>query len=267
MVNPSATNNGLNASGAQNHRCFVGPAGTFDVMSALQFVRLFQAGLRGDSNLLEVGCGSLRAARILIPFLEPDRYFGLEPDGGLVEQGLDRELGRDILAIKRPRFAHNSEFDLSALRLPAQGVDFAIAQSIFSHTSLAQFGAGVRAVGSALAPDGVFIATFVRGSHDYAGSSWVYPGCVTFRDETVRSIASASGLSVRITDWVHPNDQTWVLFARSPGRLDAIPEDDRFSAAEYVRTIAELRRRIESAKRFPPVRLVMWLRDALQHHP
>ena len=263
-MKPSATETGPDESAGHNHRSFVGPPSTFDVMSALQFVRLFQAGLRGSSSLLEIGCGSLRAARILIPFLEPDRYFGLEPDRKLVEQGLDRELGRDILAIKRPRFAHNSEFDLSDLKLPPQGVDFAIAQSIFSHTSLAQFRAGVRAVGCALAPDGVFVATFVRGTKDYAGSSWVYPGCVTFRDETVRSIANAAGLSVRITEWVHPNDQTWVLFARSQERLDALADDDRFSAAEYVRTIAELRRRIESAKRFPPIRFVMWLRDTLQ---
>jgi len=263
VINASSTETGRDASSVRNHRGFVGPIETFDIMSALQFVRLFQAGLRGDSSLLEIGCGSLRAARILIPFLEPGRYFGLEPDRQLVELGLDQEIGRDILAIKRPTFVHNYDFDLSELKLPSRGVDFAIAQSIFSHTSLAQFHMGVQAVGKALAPDGMFIATFVRGPEDYAGSSWVYPGCVRFRDDTVRSIASQAGLSVRITDWAHPNDQTWVLFARSQSRLDATPDDDQFSAAEYVRTIAELRRRIESAKRFPPVRFVMWLRDAL----
>ncbi len=245
----------------QNYRAFVGPENKYDVMSAIQFIRLFQIGLRGDSTLLEIGAGSLRAARLFIPYLKENHYFGLEPERWLVEDGLSKELGKDIFTIKKPHFVYNREFNFSGLSLPSQGVDYCLAQSIFSHTSVQQFQMALSKVTEVLAPKGVFIATYVRGEKDYGGDQWVYPGCVTFRAETVERMAEKSGLIVREMEWLHPNDQTWVLFAKDPAKLNAIAVSDTVLLDEYVNTITELRRRIARVKSFLPIKVLLWMRN------
>lgn len=247
----------------RQHRDFVGPAQTYDVMSAIQFIRLYQIGLRGNSTLLEIGAGSLRAARLLIPFLEPGHYFGVEPDKNLVDTGFDLELGREICNIKSPKFVYNAEFNFSELGLPTTGIDFAIAQSIFSHTSLKQFINCLQNVSTILNPFGIFIATFVEGDADYGGSDWVYPGCVKFRKETVKQIAADAGLHVRFMNWVHPNDQTWMLFCKNLYIIEQIPASDDMTMIDYIRTIDELRRRINYAKSLMPIRIGLWIRNLL----
>ena len=45
------------------------------------------------------GAGERGPARI--PYLRPERYFGVEPNRWLVEKGIEHELGRDLITIKR----------------------------------------------------------------------------------------------------------------------------------------------------------------------
>src|SRR5437899_257086 len=96
---------------ASDYRTFVGPAWDYDRSAALQFSLLAALGLRDQNHVLDIGCGSLRLGRLLIPFLQPERYFGIEPNRWLVDDGIDRELGRSILDVKRPAFRHNDDFD------------------------------------------------------------------------------------------------------------------------------------------------------------
>lgn len=245
------------------YRKFVGPIETYDIMSAIQFIRLYQIGLRETSNLLEIGAGSLRAAKLLIPFLRAGHYFGIEPNKNLVDDGFKFELGREICNIKLPKFVYNSNFDFSELGLPKTGVDFALAQSIFSHTSIGQFSKCLKNVSAILKKSGILLATYVNGEEDYKGSNWVYPECVKFRKETLLRIAFEAGLNVRVMNWVHPNDQTWILFCKNPNIISQIVQYDDISVVEYIRTIDELRRRINYAKSFLPVRIVLWLKGFL----
>jgi SAM-dependent methyltransferase len=246
-----------------HHRKFVGPIEKYDVMSAIQFIHLYQIGLRGNSTLLEIGAGSLRAAKLLIPFLEPGRYFGIEPDKHLVDAGFDFELGRGICNIKSPKFVYNKDFNFSELGLPSTGVDFAIAQSIFSHTSLNQFSHCLQNTSPILNESGILLATFVQGDKDYDGSDWVYPECVKFRKETVEKIAASASLHVRFMKWVHPNDQTWMLFSKSSSSIEKIPASDDVVVVDYIRRIEELSKRINYAKSLMPVRIGLWIRNLL----
>ncbi len=242
-----------------NYKAYVGPQENYDVMSAIQFIRLFQLGLRETSTVLEIGAGSLRVARILIPFLQPDRYYGVEPLRDVVEKGFQHELGRDIVAIKRPKFAYNYNFDFSDLGLPGEGVDFCLAQSIFSHTSRAQMEQAVTNVSKVL--KGIFLATYVKGRKDYDGNTWVYPECVRFTWETVQTIAGRNGLYVRAFNWIHPHDQTWIAFSKNKTQLDEIVEADEALINQYVNTINELRSRIDRVKRILPA----WLRYFIKY--
>jgi len=83
--------------GSHHYRAFVGDTQTYDVFSHMQFSLMTLLGLRETHTLLDVGCGSLRAGKLFLMYLLPDRYFGIEPEEWLVQEGIERELGREIV--------------------------------------------------------------------------------------------------------------------------------------------------------------------------
>jgi SAM-dependent methyltransferase len=192
-----------------DHRAFVGPAEKYDLVGAMQFNLLTSLGLREHHTLLDVGCGSLRGGRLFLAYLLPGRYFGIEPRRDLVEQGIDREVGRDAVALKQPTFAYVDDFSLTTF---GRTFDFVLAQSIFSHASLRQIRRCLAQAKEVLEPEGVFAATYMEGPGDHAGDEWVYPGWVEYRPSTIARVASEAGLAAAPSDWPHPNGQRWVLF-------------------------------------------------------
>jgi hypothetical protein len=202
--------------GSHDYRAFVGPPEKYDLVAGVQFCLVFMLGLRESHTILDVGCGSLRAGKLLIPYLLPDRYFGIEPEGWLIADGVSREIGDDQLRIKRPRFSNDAGFDLTVFGVP---FDFILAQSIFTHTSRAQMSQCMRTASAVMKPDSVFIATYRDGELDYEGDSWVYPDVVTYRFETLRSLAEDYGLTLTRIDWPHPNRLDWVVLTRTGGVL------------------------------------------------
>jgi len=55
--------------GAGHYTAYVGPPNQYDFMGATQFRLLTTLGLREHHAVLDFGCGSLRAGRLLIPYL------------------------------------------------------------------------------------------------------------------------------------------------------------------------------------------------------
>src|SRR5207244_4835822 len=90
--------------GNSHYRAYVGPPEDYDLIAAMTFNLLTTLGLRQHHSLLDVGCGSLRIGRLLIPYLNRGKYFGVEPNEWLFEQGIKRELGEALLKIKRQTF-------------------------------------------------------------------------------------------------------------------------------------------------------------------
>ena len=82
------------------YKPYVGPDDKYDLIASMQFNLLTFMGLRDYHKLLDIGCGSLRVGRLLIPYLLKGNYFGLEPEKWLVNEALANELGRDILGTK-----------------------------------------------------------------------------------------------------------------------------------------------------------------------
>ncbi|MBI4259641.1 MAG: class I SAM-dependent methyltransferase [Actinobacteria bacterium] len=198
--------------GDRHYRAWVGNPTLFDVAAAMQFTLLTALGLREDHYLLDVGCGSLRAGRLFIPYLLPGRYHGIEPEAWLVEEGIERELGRDILRVKEPVFSHVDDFRLTVF---GRRFDYILAHSILSHTGH-DLAAGI--LGEAretLQPGGAFVATHYPpdGSHrDQPQEGWVYPGVVAYSFERLQAMAKDAGLSMDPVDWPHPSGQSWVVF-------------------------------------------------------
>jgi SAM-dependent methyltransferase len=196
--------------GDLQYRAYVGPPEDYDLITAMTFNLLTTLGLRQHHSLLDVGCGSLRIGRVLIPYLNRGKYFGVEPNKWLVEEGIRRELGESLLEVKRPTFLFTSSPEnIAKAETP---FNFAVAQSIFSHCGLDLINAWLLAISRSLAEDGALVATFLIGEHDAAQSGWIYPDCVNYRPATLERAAGKANLRFQMLDWKHPR-QSWALFA------------------------------------------------------
>lgn len=212
------------AAGSDHYTAYVGPPKQYDFMGATQFRLLTTLGMRENHRVLDFGCGSLRAGRLLIPYLNENCYFGIDPNEWLVRDAIRNEVGQHQIEIKRPSFDSNSDF-----RMDVFGVefDFIVAQSIFSHTSPAlvlRVLNGFREVAVATA---VIACTFIEVAESEAfgpGDEWIYPGCVGFTREEIADFFDKAGLSFVRIPWYHPR-QTWYLAAAHGAWL---PTEDSF---------------------------------------
>ena len=200
---------GLKPGDAQ-YRAYVGPPEDYDLIAAMTFNLLTTLGLRQHHSLLDIGCGSLRIGRLLIPYLNRGKYFGVEPNEWLVNEGIRQELGETLLQIKRPTFFLSDSPETIAQSTIA--FDFALAQSIFSHCGLDLIKGWLSAISRSVAQDGVLVATFLIGEEDSAQTGWIYPECLNYRPTTLEREAKDVNLRFEILDWKHPR-QTWALFA------------------------------------------------------
>ena len=200
-------------AGTGGHRSYVGPPDQYDFMGATQFRLLTALGLCEDHRLLDIGCGSLRAGRFLMMYLRPGRYFGIEPNAWLIEAARDQEIGRDLFALRRPRFDHNADmrFDVFGCRF-----DALVAQSIFSHTGADLFDRALVEAARVMEPGAQFLFTVLDESTPLWGqvaagadsTGWIYPECVTFGRADVLERLERAGLRGEVLDWFHPR-QRW----------------------------------------------------------
>jgi len=197
----------LNA-GDLHYKAYVGPPKKYDLVGAMQFNLLTSFGLRDYHKLLDIGCGSLRSGKMLIPYLRKGNYYGLEPNKWLIEDGIKYELGEEIVSLKSPSFSYSSEFDFQTFN---EKFDFLIAQSIFSHASASQINKCMKEVKTVMKQEGLFLATFVLGKNNYFGAEWVYPACVTYKHNYILEIVKRQNLDAIKTKWLHPNGQTWYV--------------------------------------------------------
>jgi hypothetical protein len=186
--------------------------------------------------LLDIGCGSLRAGRLFLAYLQPGNYYGVEPERWVLEEGIREMLGNEFIALRRPTFSHDRDFTLTEF---GTQFDYLLAQSIFSHTSLAQMHRCFEQARMVVNEDSQFFATFIRGAVDYDGDEWVYPGIVHFRPQTMRRIAREHGFTMKVLEWPHPA-QTWVLFRPVEAPKKPLPPALR----PYQRRIARLEARV-----------------------
>ncbi|MGB3681470.1 MAG: class I SAM-dependent methyltransferase [Rubrobacteraceae bacterium] len=217
---------GLTA-GSQHYRAWVGPPERYDLISAIQVSLLLAAGLRENHRLVDVGCGSLRAGRMLIPYLRPGCYFGVEPNEWVVEEGIEHELGRDLVRLKQPTFRYVDDFSVGGFGVD---FDFALAQSIFTHTYPDLALTGLRGIAEGLAPEGKLFANFMESeSTNAAGNGWLYPGCVPYTWEDMRDLIEESGLVARLLGWTKGGSWGGATYfvAAHPGAEDAIDDLSR----------------------------------------
>src|SRR5436190_1282619 len=141
--------------GDHHYRAYVGPPEDYDLIAAMTFNLLTTLGLRQHHSLLDIGCGSLRIGRLLIPYLNRGKYFGMEPNEWLVEEGINHEIGKSLVEIKHPTFFFSDSPGIITQANVA--FDFALAQSIFSHCELNLIKNWLAAISPSLARDGPLV--------------------------------------------------------------------------------------------------------------
>jgi len=208
----------LNA-GDLHYKAYVGPPKKYDLVGAMQFNLLTSFGLRDYHKLLDIGCGSLRAGKIMIPFLRKGNYYGVEPNKWLIEDGIKYELGEEIISLKSPSFSYSSEFEFQTFH---EKFDFLIAQSIFSHSSSNQIDKCLKEAKAVMKENGFFLATFVLGMNNYTGTEWTYPACVEYRHDYILKLIKKHNLDAIKTKWLHPNGQTWYVIFHPENKKSVI---------------------------------------------
>jgi SAM-dependent methyltransferase len=231
------------AAGA--HRRFIG--GVWNSHGNRQLEFLVGQGLRPEHRLLDVGCGPFRAGRHFIDYLEPGHYFGIDANHSLITTGYERELTEQQRA-KLPvtNLRANDRFD-GDFGVP---IDYAIANSVFTHVSLNHIRLCLFRLGKVVRPGGSFYATFferrARTPVDHIGPSkrdkpffteknvfWYYRGDLewasTFGPWEYRYIG----------DWGHPAGQKMVQFVRLTDEEVAARAAARARAARAPRTAGQ----------------------------
>jgi SAM-dependent methyltransferase len=210
-------------TGAQHYRAYVGPPDRFDFMSATQFALLFALGLRDHHRVLDFGCGSLRLGRLLIPFLQRGRYYGIDPNRWLIEDALANELGHAIARVKQPRFSYNDNFSCQVF---GETFDFIVAQSIITHCGPDLTDTLMREAAAALTDSGMFVFSIIEDQARTAlpaRSGWVYPDCVAYGAARIDEISMRAGLFAIRLPWYHPA-AVWYAAVHDVARLPSARE-------------------------------------------
>lgn len=188
------------------HRSYVGgyDSETWFAMGRHQYHYLVTRGLRSHHRFLDVACGSLRLGQYLIPFLDEGHYFGIEGEEVLVKAGLEHELMPELVALKKPNFAFNYDFDFSFV----ETFDFAIAQSLFTHLTIADIEKCFTNLRPKANADSCFYFTYFEGdstdnpTQSHASRGW------RFSVEELSKAAEGTGWTLtNIGDWGHQRSQ------------------------------------------------------------
>ena len=186
--------------------------GLWETLGRLQLDFLRSEGLGHTHRLLDIGCGTLRAGRHFIRYLEAGNYTGTELSARAFEAA--RELvEREGLAGKKPRLVHVADGNFRFEALAAAPFDFLLAQSVFTHlmdTHIEQCFAHLHKVMHATSR---FYFTFLPSHAPYRSTPKDFHYPFQFFDELAhRHQLSLIDLSAR---YAHPRQQKMVVATRS----------------------------------------------------
>lgn len=208
-------------STGERYRTGIKVGGLWEELGQLQFDFLVAQGLAPHHRLLDVGCGSLRAGVLLIPYLKDGHYFGVDKSSLLITAAREVELPRYGLADHTVHLEVREDFEFTGV-----GVDFefVLAQSVFTHLPWNSILRCLHGVSRVLTERGRFFATFFEDPRPrYYPSSLTHDraGVVTYPDsnpyhypfDVFEELARRTGLEVtRLGDWGHPRDQKMLCF-------------------------------------------------------
>jgi len=189
----------------------------WDEIGKVQLDFMIGQGLQPHDVLLDVACGSLRAGRLFIDYLEPGNYLGLDHNRWLIRAGLRYEVPKAVQRKKRPEFVVSDSFEFRKL---SKRPSYAIAQSLFSHLTKDDIALCLGNLIEVMPEGGRFYATFVPRRYVPPGYSNPNESAddETFAYDTAEllNLGTAAGWETSyIGDWSHPRGQEMLAFAKA----------------------------------------------------
>lgn len=195
----------------KDYRSYIGPGDLYNKIGKIIFDLLVELGLEKYSYFLDVGCGSLRMGKLLIPFLWKSRYYGIEPEDWLIQEAVKNELSENIIEKKSPLFSHNNDFDLGVFE---RKFDFILANSIFIHAGKKEVSKCIKEAFENLKKDGKFLFSFIPGK-DNEKNNWSYPGAVKYSRIFIENELIQNGFAFNYVKCDYPGKQVFILAGKN----------------------------------------------------
>lgn len=190
--------------------------GWYDLGGAVQFNLLTFLGLREHHYLLDIGCGPLRVGRLLIMYLLPGRYFGIDVAKWAIDAAIEHEVGKDFAALKNPTFSIDGEFRLSEF---GQQFDFILAQGVLCYMGTRHMRKCFAEAKSVMRKESLLLATYFPGPRSYMGDAPTYPEAQQHTFQFIRAVAGEEGLRAMPLSWPYL-DSRWLLFVDPSSERD-----------------------------------------------
>ena len=198
-----------------NPKGAIGREDEWESHAAKQLAFLIGEGMQRTSRLLDIGCGVGRFARKVVPYLEPDRYTGVDISAAALEHAfaLSEQEG---WAVKRPRFLL-----IGDLLVDGQ-YDFMFAHSVFTHLPPQHIETIIRNAVPRLAPGGRFLFSYKAATKPQRTGLKQY----SFPASYFASVASRHGLHAEPLSYMWPAHQSTMRLTH------AVPDDDENDEGE-----------------------------------
>jgi ubiquinone/menaquinone biosynthesis C-methylase UbiE len=186
----------------------------WEEIGKVQIDFMLRQGLKPDDIFVDVACGSLRAGRHFISYLNPTNYLGLDHNEWLIEAGLKHEITAQERKEKRPEFVVSETFEFDQF---TKQPNLGLAQSLFSHLTTDDIHLCLDNLKSKMQPGGRFFATFVPAGFlppDYENPDESDDKLAFEYDaEDILKIGRKLGWQAQyIGDWGHPRGQEMLEF-------------------------------------------------------
>lgn len=193
------------------HRDIVG--GRWEETALHQMQVILDEGLERDDTFLDIGCGCLRLGHMLVPWLQPQKYWGTDASLGLMQRGYHDELSAE--ARERLPLDHLCADDSFTYEGVTSEVSFALCWGVFTHLPADMLAPALVNLRQAFPHLRKFLLTVFIAPNGHEGGFRQRDGVVThlarppyhrFAD-AVEKDAQAAGFSLRWRDDFLPRGQ------------------------------------------------------------
>lgn len=202
----------------------VGPPHLFGPVGRNTFATALEEGLLADHYLLDFGAGCFRLGYWFLRFLDPGRYYAIEPVVALVNAGRKHLFSDELWAFKKPGIDHNGDCAMGVFGVK---FDFVIARSLLTHTAPGMLNTIIREFAANRSSSGKLLASYWREdipNKPVPGPKWKFgddlppdlrawlPHC-SYTLAYMEDRAAAHGLQVEeIPSGPLLNGQRWLVF-------------------------------------------------------